>query len=69
MVKRRRRQSSIPLYRDFLIYVSGAYEKAYMQALHGLLREKWNVNLHCEEYQGGADFYSGIAALKKRFTV
>jgi len=51
-------------YKDFYIYVSGAYEKCYIQALHQLLREQLHINLHCSEYGGGGDFRSGIDLLK-----
>jgi len=35
-----------------------------MHALHQLLREHLNINLHCSEYAGGGDFRSGIDLLK-----
>ncbi len=62
--RRRQVSSRISLYRDFYIYVSGSYEKVYIQALHELLREKLHINLHCSEYGGGGDFRSGIDLLK-----
>jgi len=63
--RKKRIPPNIPLYRDFYIYVSGAYEKAYINALHLLLREQIHVNLHCTEYRGGGDFRSGIDELKR----
>ncbi len=63
--RKKRPATNIPLYRDFYMYVSGAYEKVYIEALHLLLREKCYINLHCSEYGGGGDFHSGIDALKK----
>jgi len=62
--RKKRVSTPSPLYRDFYIYVSGAYEKAYIHALHQLLREQLHINLHCSEYGGGGDFRSGIDLLK-----
>jgi hypothetical protein len=64
--RQRRKKSSVGKpYRNFYIYVSGAYEKVYMHALHQLCREKLRINLYCSEYGGGGDFRSGINELKK----